>query len=110
LTLTELNLNGVVLFVLLLIGGFALGVRATNRTRAMAVASTLLVPTAVGRILSAMILRVDPRRDTGTVPLPEPLASLASWTAIALLFLAPAVGGWLGERFGLASRTCGMRL
>jgi hypothetical protein len=48
-------------------------------------------------VLARWVLAVDPRRDTGTVPLPSPWPSVLSTLALGLLFALPAVlGGFIG--------------
>ena len=48
-------------------------------------------------VLARWVLAVDPRRDTGTVPLPAPWSSLLPTLAFGLLFALPAaLGGFIG--------------
>ncbi len=100
----NLSRFGVALFGTLAILGLVVGICHSPirwQRHARIVAWVLCALSIVAHALVLAVLRIDPRRDTGTVPLPEPFASIAPTMAIGLLVLAPLLGGWL---FGLSVR------
>jgi hypothetical protein len=56
-------------------------------------AAILLGTATLAHALTGWILRVDPTRSTGTVPLPEPFAFIASSLIVFLLFMGPKMSG-----------------
>jgi|SRR6185436_539458 len=82
------------LFLVGLITGFTGGSR---RFVGPAVAIVLSASMIVALVLARWVLVVDPRRDTGTVPLPPPWSSVLPTLALGLVFALPAaLGGFIG--------------
>jgi hypothetical protein len=93
----DLNSFGKVLFYGLFVTGCVLGAAAKLRgvrRRAVSRATAGLFVTALAaHALTAWVLFVDPYRDSGNVPLPQPFALAAEVMSVAIVVGAPHVGG-----------------
>ncbi|MEO8379689.1 MAG: hypothetical protein ABI779_08495 [Acidobacteriota bacterium] len=99
--LHNFNITGVTYLVIAAAVGLVLGVVVRRRWRARYVAyatyavAGLAIATVAQHVLCIWILKVDPQRDTGGIPLPA-VASYATEISLALLlFPGPVVQGML---------------
>jgi hypothetical protein len=94
--LTTFAIGALVLLVGGLIAGLQLG--AGNRMPLVgpSVACLLAFSTGVAHVLARWVLRVDPLRDAGYIPLPWPWASVLGFLAIVLPVASVIVLGGFG--------------
>ena len=79
-----------IVMMLFCIGGAVIGVVAfRNSTFCVWLTGALLAITGVGAVLARWVLAVDPMRDSGTIPLPAPVATALEAIALGILWVAP---------------------
>lgn len=101
----QMNARGQLLVAILAIAGALLGGavawRGSGEMRRR-VPLTLFAIATIVHALTIWILRVDPHRDSGDVPLPFAFALLSAWTTMLLYFVAPVAGAYVVVRALLA--------